>query len=102
MLGNRLPILHVEMANGMTNRAMRHKEILGRSNGPKNENKLHFRAMLLLNSLEKLAAIRVCFSGEIPHSVFTLQMRFPTVAVVLCCWRELRRSWSFHKEGDFP
>ena len=59
MLGNRLPILHVEMANGMTNRAMRHKEILGRSNGPKNGNKLHFRAMLLPNSLGKLAAIRV-------------------------------------------
>lgn len=45
--------------------------------------------MLLPNRLEKLAAIRVCFSGEIPHSVFALQMRFSTVAVVLSCWREL-------------
>lgn len=65
MLGNRLPILHVEMANGMTNREMRHKEILGRSNGPKNGNKLHVRAMLLPNSLEKLAEITVRFSREI-------------------------------------
>lgn len=45
--------------------------------------------MLLPNSLEKLAAIRVCLSGEIPHSVFALQVWFPTVTVVLSCWREL-------------
>lgn len=53
--------------------------------------------MLLPNSLEKLASIRVCFSGEIPRSVFALQMWFPPVAVVLSCWRELSVSWSFHK-----